>query len=89
MCNSYCLRRWLMIGCFLHARLHAFARGQPLLQTQKLAKNRRATCAAKAKRSSLVVKASLLSCHGGSFLSADEKAELEEVAELIGQAGKV
>ena len=35
------------------------------------------------------VMASLLSCHGGSFLSAEQKSELEEVAELIGQPGKV
>jgi hypothetical protein len=33
--------------------------------------------------------ASLMSCHGGSFLSSEEKMELEEVAELIGQPGKV
>lgn len=32
--------------------------------------------------------ASLLSCHGGAFLSPSDKAELERVAEMIGQPGK-
>uniref|UniRef100_A0A061R8B5 fructose-bisphosphate aldolase n=1 Tax=Tetraselmis sp. GSL018 TaxID=582737 RepID=A0A061R8B5_9CHLO len=40
------------------------------------------------RRRSAPAVASLLSCHGGSFLSREEKAELDKVAEAIAQPGK-
>lgn len=66
-----------------------FARGQPLLLVPTTLHTARTALRVKARKSGTPTKASLLSCHGGSFLTAEQKSELEEVAELIGQAGKV